>query len=325
MNLRRIKSWMVVFGLVIFSCGLIAEGRKWLIRDHKWIEVEPPEPGTPEGDLEIAKQLFATGEIGKAEDAVESWLKTYPDSPLTGAALFLKGDIEMKNGRLHNAFKNYEQVLDQYAGIPEWETALEREYEIAERYFAGEKRRFLGMPIIDARPDAVEILTRIHERHPESNLAQRALMRLANYYYNQHYWSDAEATYQLVVTGYPQSPYRLEAMRRSAEAAMNRYHGPAYDDSSLLDARARYEAYRDEGISQEERAKVNAILNDIEAKRAEKYIVIADLYKRLGKERSEAVYLQELVERWPDSPAAGKARNRLARLEPREQGIQVTQ
>lgn len=307
------RAWLwLLAGLVLAGP---AQARRWAVEKGEWVETAAPEPGTPEGDLYAAQRAFADGQVKQAQAAVRAWIEKYPDSPEMPAALFLLAEVERAQGNYHKAFEQYEAVLDQYPGTREWSLALGREYRIAEEYLEGRRRKFLGLPIIDATPDAVEILLRIHERNPESELAQRALLRLADYYFYTHAWLDAEATYQVLLEGYPRGRHRRYALRRSAESAMNRYYGPAFDDTPLLDARARFEAYRDAAGEPAERAKVAAILDDIEAKRAEKALAVARFYRRTGRKAGALRYYREVIEHWPDAPASLPAREGLQEME----------
>ena len=58
------------------------------------------------------------------------------------------------------------------------------QYRIADRFLDGYKRRFIGIAMFTAQEEAVEMLYRIQSRSPGSPLAEKAMLRTADFYFD---------------------------------------------------------------------------------------------------------------------------------------------
>ena len=88
------------------------------------------------------------------------------------------------------------------------------------------------------------MLYRIQERSPGSPLAERALLRTADYYYNTGQFELASDAYAAYVRSYPRSPNVPRVRLRRAFASYAQFRGTKFDATSLLDARRRWKTSR---------------------------------------------------------------------------------
>ena len=61
----------------------------------------------------------------------------------------------------------------------------------------------LGVPVLPAEDEAVEMLFRIQQRSPGSPLAERSLLRTADYYYANADYDLAHDAYEFYVQAVP--------------------------------------------------------------------------------------------------------------------------
>src|SRR5207253_4944771 len=115
--------------------------------------------------------------------------------------------------------------------------ALQRQYEIADAYLGGYKRRFLGIALFGAEDEAVEMLYRIQQRSPGSPLAEKALLRTGDYYYKDSEFDFAADVYAVFVHSYPRSPEVPKVKLRQAFSYYAQFRGLKFDATPIIDAR----------------------------------------------------------------------------------------
>src|SRR5690606_32200410 len=115
----------------------------------------------------------------------DGWLEEHEqsDSPLLAQAFLLRGDAVLASGNEYRALYDYERVIIDFPGSPEYARAVERELEIGIRYLHGLRRKLWGIRFAGATDVGEELLVRVQERMPGSALAERAGIELADFYY----------------------------------------------------------------------------------------------------------------------------------------------
>ncbi|WP_428389390.1 outer membrane protein assembly factor BamD [Mucisphaera sp.] len=273
-----------------------------------------PEPGTPEAELEAIRALIAADEGKKAVRAANDWIEAYPNHPLEVEARLLRGDAWVARERYYKALFDYEYVARVYPGTEAFFTALEREYDIARLFVSGVKRRLFGLQLLPADGEGEELLIRIQERVPGSELGERASLLLADYYYDEGEMFLASEAYDIFLENYPESQRREWALLRLVLSNLARFKGPRYDATGLLEARERLLAYRAEFPAAAERVGIDAVLLRVEESLASADLASAQWYERRGEDRSAATLYERLIEEHPRTSAAQQAAERLREL-----------
>ena len=114
------------------------------------------------------------------------WIKTHDmKAPLRDQAVFLIGQANFQLDDRIKAFYYFDEVMDEYPASKLFYPALEMQYKIADDFLKGHKTRLFGIPLFTAEEQAIEMLYRIQQRSPGSPLAEKALLRTADYYYSE--------------------------------------------------------------------------------------------------------------------------------------------
>ncbi len=274
------------------------------------VQVEAPAPGSDEAMLAEARRLLAEGEPGRARSLLSRWIERNQrsGSPALPEAYRLRGDAKLAAGEEFSALYDYELVAKQYSGTDQYVIVLERELEIANRYIRGLRRRFLGIRFINAADMGEELLVRIQERLPQSELAERAGMELADYYYRERRLELADTAYDLFLQNYPRSTQRAKAMRRRVFATLALFKGPKYDASPLTDARVLIERFSASYPADAREAGLDeALLSRIDESGARHMFNSAQFYIRRSDAVSAAYTLRRLVREHPRTAAASEA------------------
>jgi outer membrane assembly lipoprotein YfiO len=286
----------------------------------EWLELPPPEPGTEDGDLEIARATLARAEkrtdFMRARKLLKQWVSTYYDSRRYPEALFYYADAEFQLGNLMKAYETYERLLDEQKGSDLAQRALRNEIVIAEVFLSGRWRKIWGGVIrMPAYEEALDILERVAtNRAPGTAFAEQAIKIKADYHYNKGEFTDAEQEYARLARDFPRSRYTRLALLRSAQAAYASFPGVKFDDSALVEAEERFEQFRKNHPQAAEEENVPLLLEQIRNNRAQKEFTVGQYYEKTKHPRAAAFYYRSVVKYWPDTTWAVLAQGRLDRL-----------
>lgn len=310
--------WMAQ-GLPPVLPGWLAQDEKYREREvldpdkDEWREQAPEPPGTPAGDLELARSHLARGEPRKARKLLKQWLAANPDQERYAEAMFLSGESYFEMKDFYKAYEQYEYVVENASGEL-FQKGVRKEMDVARAFLAGQKRivwKILRLPAYD---DGVEILGRVWERMPGTRLGEEALRLKADYYFNSGDVDLAQDQYALLAREYPNGRYTALAMLRSAVAAQAAFPGVKFTDGALLNAEERYRQFQKAFPQYAEREKVDERLEGIRQQRADKDLDIAKWYERTSQKGAAAYYYRLVLKDWPNTLAAGEAARRLRGL-----------
>jgi len=267
-----------------------------------------PDPNADRTLFEEARSDVEAGRHSRAARTLKDLIKKYPESPVRGEAMWLRGEALFASKDYYKAYEQYEEMLRDYAGSPRYRPALEREIQIAELYLGPERRRVWGMPLLSGETEAIEILRRIYEHQPAGDLAEAALVRIADYYYEKCRWTEAEDYYDRYCKAFPNGGRVVHAELARAKCAIERCRGARYDTTSLALAQDRLSRFREKYPDVAEAQGVPALLAELHGLRAEALYHVADYYRRAGEPLAAAHYADQVVAQYGDTPWADEAK-----------------
>lgn len=270
----------------------------------QWVRQTPPSRGSPEAMLEEVEQVLARGEYARAKELAIAWCDRFPKSPLYPQALLAKGDAIYRSGDEYNALYEYEDIARRFPSSPVFVTALQRELEIGIKYAHGLKRKFLGLfRTVDSSEEAQELLIRVQERLPGSELAEQAGMELGDFYFRRGQMDMAATSYDLFLLNYPQSRDADRARIRLIASYLATFKGPHYSATGLISARQLLDRVLIEQANLARREGARALLLRIRESEATKLLSQMRWYRKRGDHVGAERYLRTLVARYPDTTA----------------------
>lgn len=311
--MRKQVQWIVVLCVAI---GLVrtapGQQREFVLDESgQWSVLSEPEAGTDEATIAEARRLLAEDRPREARRILDRWIKAneHGSHRLLSQAYLLRGDAYLAEDREYMALLDYERVCIDFPGSEEYVPAMERELAIGVAYLKGKKKRTFGVRITSARLEGEELLVRVQERLPYSELAEQAGYELGNYYfYTAVDLKSASQMYRIFLERYPNSRHRQEVMKQLVYSYVARFKGPGYDPSGLTEARALVEEFRDRYPIEAERADLNtALLVSIDEQQAAHDLKIARWYLRRGDGVSARFRFGRLMNEYPGSAAAREA------------------
>lgn len=266
--------------------------------------------------LDRVEQGLADGRAQPALDDAIAWIKTHPDAPDRDRGLFLLAEAYRLKGDRIRAFYHLDELMDYFPESRLYYPALEKQYSIADDFLNGYRRRVLGFLRLSAEEEAVEMLYRIQERSPGSPIAERALLRTADYYYDSSQFDLATDAYGAYLRGYPRSPETPRVKLFRAFSSLAQFRGLRFDGTPLIDAKARLEDVLAQYPDLAKQENVREFIDRIDRTVASKLFVTADFYRRTNEPRS-AVYLwRYIIQTYPASEEAARSQQELAKAPP---------
>ena len=304
---------LAVVLILLPVAGLAAQEQEYRLGpDDVWTRDKEIPVGSERGQLLLARRAIIEGNPRRARDLATAFIDRYPNSPLQANAYLIRGDAYMADGDEYKALFDYEEIARGFPSSPVFVTALEREFEIAKVYARGMRRKLFGaFRIVSTDDEAQELLIRIQERVPGSQLAEEAGMELADFYFRTRDLRMAAEAYDLFVENYPRSADVNKARLRLIYSYLADYRGPKYDASGLEEARLRLEDLRTREAGLAQRIGAEALLVRIYESDARKLLVTAEWYLSINDPISAELTIQRLVRTYPDSIASLEALRRI--------------
>jgi outer membrane assembly lipoprotein YfiO len=305
---------------ILGVCTVASAASTWELRGNRWIEVPEKAPATApvaEPLLDQAEAMIRAGNYKSGAKTAVSWLRgRAKDAPQRDRALMLVAEGYFLDGKRVDAFYYLDQLMDEHPESSLYNRALQRQYEIADAYLNGYQRVFIWFPILDADDEAIDMLFRIQQRSPGSAMAEKALLRTADYYYNNSDFDLAADAYSVYLHSYPRSPLLPRVRLKRAYSTLAQFRGTRYDATPLIDARAQLldlvNAYPD--IADQE--GLPDLVRRIDDTFAAKIYRTADFYRRTDEPKAAIYNYRFLIATFPNSPEAKLAAKRLTKFKP---------
>ena len=284
-------------------------------------------------DEGIARDLYREAEgLARAKEhkeAGEKFLdaaKRWPDSTLEEDALFLAGENFFAADEYPDAQRAYEKLLQKHDYTHHLDAVTRRLFKIAEYWekCALQDPSFKApfnvtddtRPWVDTVGHALKAYDDIRMYDPTGPLADDAVMATANLYFVRGRYEDAARNYDLIRTEYTKSDHQLQAHLYAIESWQRIYQGGYYDAGPLEKAAE----VADQTLAQfgpelgEDRARVVAGKNKLVEEMAARDLIVAGFYDKKKRYGAARIYYNSIVEEYPQTAAAEKARQRLSEI-----------
>ncbi|MCA9286282.1 MAG: outer membrane protein assembly factor BamD [Phycisphaerales bacterium] len=299
------RGLFAILALLVVVPTAAAQDQEYVLGDDDaWKLPQEVDPASPEGQAIAIRLALANGEYERVNQLATSWLERNDPNPFRAEVLLARGDALLGMGDEYKALYDYEAVATLYPGSDVFVTALEREFDIAVKYANGMKRKLWGIRWIGTDDEAQELLIRIQERLPSSNLAERAGMELADYYFRKREMRLAADSYDLFIENYPRSAQISKARLRLIYAFLASFKGPEFDASGLIEARGAIRALEVTEPATAQQIGSDALLVRIDESIAAKLLVQSQWYFKRKDPIAAELCLRRLIDRFPRSVAA---------------------
>ena len=284
----------------------------WDPQTKTWKQKAKPKEGSPEALIVKINKSIEAEDYQYAIQLCQELQYNFPESPACEEAMFLQAQSYMNQGDYWEAYHYFEKQISTFPNGVFYDRAIDREYQIADAFLRGRKRRVFKFFKIDASEDGLEILEKIAALVPGTDLGQNAQLRIADYYFDEQDYIEAIAAYDFFVENNPTANKKSYAMLQAARASFLRYRGIQWEKSPLIDAAERYNVIAQAYPQLAKSENIAEILQQIRVELAHKLWHTARFYDRTNKPKAAIFYYAKLLEKYPRSKWAKQARNILA-------------
>jgi tetratricopeptide (TPR) repeat protein len=303
-------TWHIAIGLIACLAGPMAADDFKIDEQGDLIRTATPEPGSPAARIARIRRWLADDDLSSAIRGADRFIEEFKDTdePLLAEAYLLRGDIKVARRSYYQALYDYEFICRTFPASEQFVLACERELDIVERFAAGLKRRWFGLRIMSAEDEAEELLVILQERLPGSEIAERAGITLADYYFRKRMMNLAIDAYDLFLANYPNSELRQKALENKVFAHIATFKGPEYDGSGLDNARLEIDRFQAEfPRAARELGIDDSLRNWVDESAATKMLSTARWYLKQDDYVSGRYVMKRLLARYPSTEAGRRA------------------
>ncbi len=271
--------------------------------------------------FEKAQGYEQSGRLRAARDLYREIAKLYPNTRIGAEAQFRLAQVREREGDQTKAYEEYRTLINTYRQSPHFQTAIERQFVIAQDLKNSDKRGFFGIGAPVQPSDLKEMFEEIAEAAPYSEYAPRSLMAIGELNVRDNLRQDAIRSYQAVVDNYrntsfaSDAQYEIYKLRGVAAAQSN---SPS-QDRAQVDAGLDFVAQNPNDTRAEE---VKEGLEKIEARTLEKMFKTGQFYEEKEQYDSAAVYYREILKK-PNSVHYAEAARRMEKIRRIQAGEEI--
>jgi outer membrane protein assembly factor BamD len=308
---RIILSFCIIFALAVTPAYPFWI---WTPKSGKWVNPKNVAKDSPKEQFDYAKGFYDEKKYPEAIREFRKLLKAYPKSFEASESQYYLGVVEEKLDNLYEAYLAYQKVIDKYPFSERIKEIIEKEYNIAEKFIGGYKRKALGVTLPVENP-AIEILTKVVENSTYGPLAPKAEYKLGLLLKGLQRYYEAEDAFNKVITNYPDSEWVEPAKFQvaSCRAAVSR--GPDYDQGAMQDAKQKFEEFVKEHPDAVLSREAEDNIGKLKEKEAAASYNIAVFYEKQKAYPAARIYYENVMVNYSDSPWAAKALERLQLME----------
>ncbi|MBI3863588.1 MAG: outer membrane protein assembly factor BamD [Planctomycetia bacterium] len=305
-------------------------------------------------ELNAARKLYEEQKYAQARKAFHKIVKNkkYKNEPVVEEAMFYRAESDFQLGHYPAADDGYAELLKAHPATKHLEQAVKRQYAMACYWLNvpkpasqielasftdedGAERLEQNpdasipfewrikpnltdktRPLFDTPGRAVQALRSVTLHDCTSPVADDARMLLATYHLRKRDYREADSYFNEIRTNPQHSKYAEAAYVLGAHASLKSYLGANYDGKQLEEAQKLTESATRIYPTIPQRAKLDGDLRKIRAEMVEREWKRVEYYLKRREKGSAAVHCKYIIDTYPDSPQAVKAREALQKLGP---------
>ena len=263
--------------------------------------------------LEVAQTAFDKKDYGLALKAARRVVRVWPLSDYAPAAQYLVGRCYEAKHYDQRAFSEYQKILDTYPKSESVKDVLQRQYEIANRFLAGQWFKLWGyIPFFPSMDRTAGMYEKIVVAGPYSDIAPQAQLKIGAAREKQAHYPEAIKAYELAADRYYERPQvAADALFKAGLAYRHEASTAEYDQSTAGQAIATLTDFITLYPDDPRVPEAQKVIAALKGEQARGNFQIAKFYEKSRKWNGALVYYNEVLLQNPNSPYAAEARQRL--------------
>jgi outer membrane protein assembly factor BamD (BamD/ComL family) len=269
-----------------------------------------------EDQYTVALEAFNQGDYGTAYKAARRVVAMWPLSDYAANAGYLLGRTYEAQGKDEKAFSTYQDLLQKHPKAVNYEEVLKRQFEIANRFLAGQWFRIWGViPAFPSMEKTAEMYRKIIAHGPHSQIAPTAQLSIGAAYERKDQLPEAASAYITAADRYSdQKGLAAEALYRAAQTYRRQAKKAEYDQGLAGEAITAFTAFIGLYPDDARVAEAQQIIQELKTEQARGALEVARYYERKNRPSGALVYYNEVIIKAPASSFADIARARIAEL-----------
>ena len=303
--------------LIGFVFGVTASAQAywiWSPKTGKWLNPKYVVKPTPGEQLKFAQSFFEKKDYPRALIEFQALIKNYPKAFEAAEAQFSIGTCLENMNKPYEAYLAYQKMIDKYPFSDKINDAIKKEFDIADQFISGKKRKFAGIPLPVENP-AIEILRKVIENSTYGPLSPVAQYKLGLLLKALTRYQEAQEEFEKVIANYPDSEWAEPAKFQIAVALAKVSPSGKYDESTSLEAKERFQdfvkTHPDAELSEEALQEIERITQ----KQAENNFNIARFYEKQHGWEAAGIYYNTVIKDFSHTTWAAQALERVKVVE----------
>jgi outer membrane protein assembly factor BamD len=269
--------------------------------------------------LEVAQQAFEKKDYKLASKAARRVVRIWPFSDYAPDAQYLVGRAHEERGQDEKAFKAYQTLIEKYPKASNYDDVVVRQYEIANRYLAGQWFKLWGViPFFSSMDKTVQMYEKLIKNGPYSEVAPKAQMNIGTAREKQSDYPAAVKAYETAADRYhDRKEVSADAIFKAGLAYLKQATTAEYDQSVAGHAIATFTDFitlypRDPRVPEAQQH-----ISALRTEQARGSLIVARFYEKKRQWDGALVYYNEVLIRDPQSTYAEEARKRIEEIKKR--------
>ena len=269
--------------------------------------------------LDVAEKAFADKDYDTAMHAATRVINVFPFSDYAPRAQYLRGRCYEVRGKDEAAFKAYQQIIEKFPKSSEYNEVLLRQYEIANRFLAGEWFRLWNtIPLYPSMQETADLYAKIVSNGPFSAVAPHAQLNIGTAQEKAKNYGEAVKAFQTAADRYQDQPViAADAMYRTGLAWQKQADTAEYDQGAAAQAIAAYTDFMAFYPDDNRVAAAQKAIVTLKAEQVRGSFEVARFYEKSHRWAGAVVYYNDVLQLDANSPLAAQARQRIDVLKPR--------
>src|SRR6185437_6726368 len=259
--------------------------------------------------LIVAQDALDKKDYSTALKAARRTVKIWPLSDYAPQAQYIVGQCYEAKREDERAFKEYQKVLEKYPRFVDCDKILARQYEIANRFLAGQWfHLWTYIPFFPSMDKTADMYGKIVKDAPFSTIAPQAQMKIGEAREKQKNFPEAAKAYETAADRYhDRQPIASDAEFRAGLAYQKQAQTAEYDQSTAGQAIATFTDFITLFPDDTRVPEAQKIITSLKTEQARGNFSIGQYYEKHGKYISARIYYNEVVRLLigaPNSPYA---------------------
>lgn len=287
----------------------------WTPQTGRWINPKWAVKDSPQEQFDWAMKFYESKDYKRSVGEFTKLVRYYPNSELAAEAQYYVGRSYEGLEEYEQAYLAYQKAIETYPFTKKMEEMIEREFEIGNRFYAGERIKLWGVPTFPSVYKAIEIYQKVVDNAPYGKYAEEVLYKIGECHKKAGDYQAARLAFQKLVDEHPDSKLAADAKFQVGLCASQASLKPTYDQSVTNEALKEVEDFAKRHPESQLTHEADKMRQSLREKKAESDFTIAEFYSKQKYYEAASVYYKNIVETLPETSWAKKAQVKLREIE----------